>query len=224
LGEGSPPHCLDAEKTPHPPSLRDGTLSRRGRGLQHGSLHMNTAFLIQLLVNGLEVGTLYGVFRLSPRAGRGRVASAIRVRGSLHKGTGDRFKNASQVAQHIVVPEPQDAVVVLSKPFVANRVSLAPRVLSTVHLNHKAAFPTDEINSVGSDRLLSDELTPIQSAGAKPVPEHRFRVRGRASQASRTFGLELIGTAHAEAPPHPSRFARRPLPARGERRHYHGMT
>jgi hypothetical protein len=161
--------------------------------------------------------------RLSPRAGRGRIASAIRVRGSLREGGRDRFEHASQIAQHIVIPEPENSVVAVSEPFVANSVALAVSVLSAVDLHNQTAFATHKIDGVRSDRLLSDELVSVQPARAKTVAECPFHIRRSASQAPRTLSLKLISTAHAEAPPHPSRFARRPLPASGERRHYHGI-
>ena len=66
FGEGSSLPAVDAETTPHPASLREATLSHKGRGSARGEhIRMNTAFLIQLLVNGLVVGTLYGVVAMS---------------------------------------------------------------------------------------------------------------------------------------------------------------
>src|ERR1700744_2204585 len=73
LGEWFPPAYWDAETTPHPsrPSLRSrrATVSHKGRGENpHNSspsAHMNLQFLIQLLVNGLGVGTLYGLVAMA---------------------------------------------------------------------------------------------------------------------------------------------------------------
>src|SRR3954454_19082378 len=62
LGEGYSFRTYPVETTPHPCSLREATLSLKGRGEED---RMNTAFLIQLLVNGLVVGTLYGVVAMS---------------------------------------------------------------------------------------------------------------------------------------------------------------
>jgi hypothetical protein len=36
-------------------------------------------------------------------------------------------------------------------------------------------------------------------------------------QSPGAFCLDLIARAHLDTPPHPSRYARRPLPASGER-------
>src|SRR5205085_10863412 len=64
----------------------------------------------------IELERLIG--HLSPRAGRGRIALAIRVRGSLRQHGCDRFENSRHIAEHIIVPEAQDAVFVIVKPFV----------------------------------------------------------------------------------------------------------
>ena len=157
----------------------------------------------------------------SPLAGKGRIALAIRARGSLRKRGRDGFKNARQILRDIVVPKPQDTIVAIGEPLVANDVALTVRVLSTVDLHNQAAFATDKVYGVRYDRLLSNELVSIQPAGTKTIPERAFRIRQSASQSPRALGPGLISTAHAEAPPHPSRFARRPLPASGKRRRYH---
>jgi len=171
-----------------------------------------------------ETSQLLQAVDLSPRAGRGRIALAIRVRGSLRKRGHNRFKNARQILRDIVVPKPQDTIVAIGEPLVSNGVALTIRVLSTVDLHNQAAFATDKIYGVRPDRLLSDELISVQPAGTQTIPERAFRIRQSASQSPRTPGRGLISTAHAETPPHPSRFARRPLPAGGERRRYHGIT
>jgi hypothetical protein len=155
---------------------------------------------------------------LSPLAGRGRIASAIRVRGALRKGGGNRFKNARQIVRDIIVPKPQDTIIAIRKPFVTNGVALTFRMLPSVNLHDQTALATDKIYGVRSDRLLPHKLVTIQPTGTKAVPERAFRFCHGASQSPRTLGLKPISTAHAETPPHPSRFARRPLPASGERR------
>jgi hypothetical protein len=167
---------------------------------------------------------------LAPLAGRGRIALAIRVRGSVRKDGGNRLKNAGQIARNVVIPEPQDTVIAIRKPPVTNEVALAIGMLPAVHLDDETTFTAYEIYSVRTDRLLPDEFVTAQPARSKAVPEQPFRVRRDVSQPLGAFGLGLIGTAHAEIPPHPpcsgrgfaSTYARRPLPARGERRQYHG--
>ncbi len=114
---------------------------------------------------------------LSPPAGRGRIALAIRVRGSLRKRGRDCFKNARHIAQPFVVPKSQDAVVVIGKPFVANHISRIIRMLPPVDLNNEATFTANKIDDVGTDRFLPDELVSIQPARPQPMPKRRFGIR-----------------------------------------------
>src|SRR6202035_5446085 len=105
---------------------------------------------------------------LSPPAGRGRIALAIRVRGSLRKRGRDCFKNARHVAQHFVVPKSQDAVVVIGKPFVSNYISRIIRMLPSVDFNNEATVTANKIDDVGTNRFLPDELVSIQPARPQP--------------------------------------------------------
>ena len=157
-----------------------------------------------------------GAPHLSPLAGRGRIASAIRVRGSLRKRYCDGFKHAGHVGQDIIVPEPQNAV---------GRVALTVRMLPSVHLNNKTPLPANQINRERVDRLLSDEFEPLEPSRSKVVPQSRFGVCRLLPQIPGTLGPDFFGTSHVEIPPHPPRSercfasprARRPLPAGGER-------
>jgi hypothetical protein len=151
---------------------------------------------------------------LSPLAGRGRIALTIRVRGRLLERSRNCFQNARHIAEHVVVPEPQNSVVA---PFVANHVARVVRVLTSVHLNNETAFTTDQINRVRTDRLLPDELVSVEPARPESVPQSCLCVSGLASQAPGAPGLNFISLSHVETPPHPDGSAIRPLPARGER-------
>ncbi len=162
---------------------------------------------------------------LAPLAGRGRIALAIRVRGALRKRGGDSFKHASHVPQHVVVPEPQNPVVVVGKPFVTNYVPQVIGMLSSIDFNDEAVFATNQVDRVETNRLLSNELKSIQPTRSELIPERSFSLRHSLPQIPSTVSLFLIGRTHADSPPHPARsgrcfaspVARRPLPARGER-------
>ena len=162
---------------------------------------------------------------LSPPAGRGRIASAIRVRGSFREGGLNRLKDASHIAQHVVIPEPQDAVVALGEPSIANGVARIFRVLAPVDFNNEATFTAYEINSVRADRLFPNELVASKSTRPQAIPERRFCVGSGLSQAPCPVGLDLVSRTQADTPPHPdcperceaSLWAIRPLPAGGER-------
>ena len=157
------------------------------------------------------------IYHLSPPAGRGRIALAIRVRGSLPKRGRNRFKNARQVAQDAVVPEPQDTIVMIDKPFVADQIARVFGVLASVNLDNEAAITADEVDRVRTDRILLNEFMSIEPARPQPIPKGRFSHCCGLSQAPGSFRLHIVGSAHAATPPHPAGFARRPLPARGER-------
>ena len=163
----------------------------------------------------MEWGRLIG--HLSPRAGRGRIALAIRVRGSFRQGSGDRFENSRHIAEHIIIPESQDAVFVIDKPFVADHVARIVSMLTSIHFNDKTPFAADQINRVRADRLLPDELVTAQATRSEPIPQGVLRVSGEPSQPSGALRFYLSSFPQPETPPHPAGFARRPLPARGER-------
>ena len=154
---------------------------------------------------------------LSPLAGRGRIALAIRLRGALRKRGSNGFKDACHVAQHIVVPETQHSIIVIGKPFVANGIACVISVLPAVDLNYEPTVTADKVDRIRADRLLPHKLIAVQSARPEPIPERGFRMRGSPTQAPGTPGLVLVSRAHVETPPHPDCFAIRPLPARGER-------
>jgi hypothetical protein len=159
------------------------------------------------------------LLRLSPLAGRGRIASAIRVRGSLRKRSGNCLKNARHVPEHLIVPKSKHSVVVIDKPFVANRIAGTVRMLPSINLDDETTIPTDEIHRVGADRLLPNELVSVQPPRPQSEPESIFRVGCSLSQASGTRRFGLIRRTHVETPPHPDRIfdAIRPLPASGAR-------
>jgi hypothetical protein len=123
------------------------------------------------------------------------IASPIRVRRAV-QGQGDRLQHAIDVAQDVVVPEPQNAIAVLCEPPIAHGIARVCCMLSAVDLDHQVLFATDEIDNVGPDRLLPDELVAAQAAGADAIPELLLRVGRLATQAARPLGLRQIGAAH----------------------------
>jgi hypothetical protein len=159
---------------------------------------------------------------LSPLAGRGRIASALRVRGTIRKRGRDRFKDSRLIPEHVIVPESQNSVVMLDKPFVTDRISWIVGMLSAINLDDQSTIATDKVCGIGTNRFLPDKLIPVKPPCPKAVPEHPFRIRRRASQSPRPVGFYSVSTAHLANPPHPPRSARRPLPASGERQRYDG--
>jgi hypothetical protein len=64
---------------------------------------------------------------LAPLAGRGRIASAIRVRGSLRERGDNRFEHPRHVEENVVIPESQQAIIAFDEPFIADPVVRATR-------------------------------------------------------------------------------------------------
>ena len=129
--------------------------------------------------------------------------------------------DAFGVRQDIVVPEAQHAEIVVGRPLVANRVTRIVGVLSTIDLDDQTRLAANEIDSVRSDRLLSNELVSAKPPRSEAIPELALGIGRILPKAPCALGLDLSCTTQVASPPHPPRFARRPLPARGERRTYH---
>ena len=168
----------------------------------------------------MKVGSLKNAsdaVHLAPLAGRGRIALAIRVRGALSKRGGNGLEYTCHIPKDIIVPEPHNPVFVIDKPFVASCVARVVSVLPTINFNYKATVAADNIDRVRTNGLLPNKFIAAQPAGPELMPESSFCVRRSPPQISRSLGLVLVSTAHAETPPHPAGFAHRPLPARGER-------
>jgi hypothetical protein len=197
----------DVETPPHPDCFAIRPLPARGERLDLGSVHLHP--------------------HLSPLAGRGRLASsdARRVRGRLRRQRGRYdFQYARHVAQHVVVPESQDSIIVLRKPSVANYVTRIVRMLSAIDFNDEPMLAANQVDRVWSNRFLPNEFVAIELARSQPVPQLGFRVGRGSSQPPSPISFNFIGLAHVETPPHPARFACRPLPARGERLSSHGAA
>ena len=162
---------------------------------------------------------------LAPRAGRGRIALAIRVRGSLSERARNRFKNARHVAKYVVVPKSQDTVVAISEPFIANGIARIFRMLPAVDLDNQAAFTADEIDDVGTNRLLTNKFMTVKTARPQPTPKRILRFSRSAPQTSGALSFDLISSSQSDAHPHPDCTGRclriaeaiRPLPASGAR-------
>jgi hypothetical protein len=82
------------------------------------------------------------------------------VRGTLHADGGcDDLQNAVHIFQNIMIPETQDAVVVLIQPSIADTICFAVSVLSAIDLDNYSRFPAQEIDDVATDRLLANKLS-----------------------------------------------------------------
>jgi hypothetical protein len=85
----------------------------------------------------------------------------MRVRGIVRKRGGNDFKHSRDISQNFVIPKSQDSIVAAGKPLVPNLVPRAVRVLASVRLNDEASLATNEIDGIGTKRLLPNEFEPI---------------------------------------------------------------
>jgi hypothetical protein len=96
-------------------------------------------------------------------------------------------------------------------------------MLTPVHFNNQTPFAAGQINRVWTDRLLPHEFETVETARPELIPKRSLSLRGGSSQAPGSLGPYNVSRTHAATPPHPARFARRPLPARGERLASHAI-
>src|ERR1700746_993445 len=91
-------------------------------------------------------------------------------------------------------------------------------MLAVVDFNNQSLLTTNKIYDIGSNRLLADKLGARERTSAQSIPQFPFRFAGIPSQSAGAIRRGSICVTHTRTPPHPTRFARRSLPARGERK------
>jgi hypothetical protein len=137
---------------------------------------------------------------LSPLAGRGRIALAIRVRGSLRKRHANDFEHPFDIAEHVIVPEAKHTIAVSNQPLISHDIRSVVRMLAAIDLDHQAKLTANEIHRVRPDRLLPDEFAAVDLASTQAIPEFGFGIRRGLPQAPGSRGSHSIGLAHVEAP------------------------
>jgi hypothetical protein len=76
-------------------------------------------------------------------------------------------------------------------------------VLATINFDDETKFTANEVDRIGTDRLLPNELEAIEPSRPKSIPHRGFRVSSSFAQASGAPGFNLISFADGETPPHP---------------------
>jgi len=154
---------------------------------------------------------------LSPPAGRGRIASAIRVRGlALTQRGSNPLKHAGKVAKNVIIPDAQNTISLIGELPVSFGIPPIYGVLTTIDLDNKTALTADEIHRIAPDWLLTHKLEAQHLTRAESVPQKQLGLRRVLPQAACHSGSD-VRSAHSKNAPHPARKTRRPLPARGER-------
>ena len=83
------------------------------------------------------------------------------MRGRLRRrGCENRVPNAFDISQHVVIPESQNAITVIRKPLIADGITRVSGMLAAIDFNDDAVLSAYEVDDIGADWLLTDELNP----------------------------------------------------------------
>jgi len=113
------------------------------------------------------------------------------------------FQNALDISKHVIVPEAQDSIIPCSKPFIADWVKPACRMLSAIHFDDQSTFAANEIHDVTSYRLLPNKLESTKLTSAQFIPQQQFSARGDMTQLSRVIRFAFVGASHGGDSPSP---------------------
>jgi hypothetical protein len=160
-------------------------------------------------------------------------------RPSARNRLGDDLLTPCAIAQHIIVPEPQNLEALSFEPIRAFRVVGEARrfvVLSAIDFDKKLAAEPSEIGHIESDRSLTAKWNSVVAKWPQQSPHPTFRVGLTAAQTlgERSCARVDVGVGHrahhsmrsVRRDPLPPRYARRPPPqgGRGSSRRRHGLT
>jgi hypothetical protein len=129
----------------------------------------------------------------------------------LRKFSQQHLQNAFDIFEHLVVPDPDNAIAMCFEFGVAFAVSRTIGMLTPIDLHNEAALAAKEIHVEPTNRFLADEFEAAQSTISQSQPECEFRAGSRTPQRPGTASSSRIRPPHLIAP-HPN-----PLPASGER-------
>ena len=99
-----------------------------------------------------------------------------RVRGLFEFGF-EHFQNALDVAENVVVPDANDTIATRGEIGITDLVGTTAGVLPAIDLDDQLPFATDEVDIVGSHRLLAGELKGAEPPIAQPKPQHHLHAR-----------------------------------------------
>ncbi len=91
----------------------------------------------------------------------------------------DGIENAVEILDQIGIPEAHHLEPLLvqfgGSPGIVGGIPFQP-VLASVEFDNEFSFKRNEVGDIGSYRLLTAELEPVESAIAESVPEFAFEV------------------------------------------------
>jgi hypothetical protein len=100
------------------------------------------------------------------------------VKGHLSaQSVSNHFQDTFQITHDVIIPEPQNSIIMLAQPLAAHRIALAASVLTAVDFHDQPSLTADEINNITTDRLLPHELETADRTRPQPVPKPQFSAR-----------------------------------------------
>ncbi len=116
------------------------------------------------------------------------------------------FEHRLRPGKYVVVPEAHDSEPLLTEPRVSLGIANASQMLPAVDFDDQPRGKTDEVDDVGTDRLLPSELTAGKSMRTQIPPQDALGTGGVAAHLPCVGSLLLV---HGPSP--------LPLSRRGER-------
>ena len=83
----------------------------------------------------------------------------------------DRGNNALDIAKHVVVPEPHDAIAFLRQELAASAIRCRVCMLPAIDFNDEALLEADEIGHERADRVLAPKAVPVQLSLPEMAPK-----------------------------------------------------
>src|SRR5215471_9033143 len=103
----------------------------------------------------------------------------------MTRSSDDRFKNAVDIAEHVVVPETQNKVAISLQICCSSRILSGEfGVLPTIKLKDQTSGLATEIHHIGFDQHLPSKLQPIEPAISQSEPQCAFSVGLIATESS----------------------------------------
>ena len=107
----------------------------------------------------------------------------------------------------------------LSEPPISQKVALVSRVLTAIHFDQETSIAANEVDDIGADGFLSNELEPANGARTQAIPQLALSVGRLLAKPPGAAGFDQIGATHCCTLPSPGSLTRSdlsPQAGRGE--------
>jgi len=89
----------------------------------------------------------------------------------------DRFPNAFDISQHVIIPKTHNAITMVDEPSIARDVAPAIGMLAAIELDDEPFLSTNKIYHVRADRLLTHKFKPGERTRPEMTPQLTFGER-----------------------------------------------